>query len=115
MVGMQTSDSKPVASGKILWRVSRCPSKRSISSWCCSFAFSACWVGGVYTTCIKFFTSLKNRSAIRFELTDWVIMKLAATRSRSDLLKKHKMVEVLCTLACLTAIYFCRRPSTKCN
>ena len=27
------------------WRVFRCPSKRGVSSLCCSCAFSACWIG----------------------------------------------------------------------
>jgi hypothetical protein len=37
----------PVASSRMVWRVLRCPSKRGISSLCCSCAFSACWVGEV--------------------------------------------------------------------
>jgi len=32
-----------------MWRALRCPSKRGISGICCSRAFSACWVGEVYT------------------------------------------------------------------
>ena len=35
----------PVAPSRMVWRVMRCPSKRGISSLCCSRACSACWVG----------------------------------------------------------------------